>query len=139
MPSFKAMVVFTIGNSVNLRDKHQEICETLGHHYNEKEAFTDSARTYGVYKNGTGIKVCNVLIKEHDMNHGIIAHEIRHAVDRLMKYIDLPNNQVTEEVYAYLTEYVTNVFYVNIYEDGGRLVGILQDSISNFRANFMSN
>ena len=61
-----------------------------------------------------------VLLKNVDGNFrsfvGIMIHEITHVVQYLLRDIRVPLNEGTEEVYAYLTEYITNQALLKLYE-----------------------
>ena len=61
-----------------------------------------------------------VLVKNSDGNFrtfvGIMIHEITHVVQYLLRDLRVPLNEGTEEVYAYLTEYITNQALLKLYE-----------------------
>lgn len=61
-----------------------------------------------------------VLLKDSDGNFrtfvSILAHEINHVVCYLLKNRRIPLNEDTEEVYAYLTEYITREALLKLYD-----------------------
>lgn len=46
--------------------------------------------------------------------NGVVAHEIFHAVEMIMRYLKMPLSTENDEAYAYLIGYVTDEFYRNM-------------------------
>jgi hypothetical protein len=64
-----------------------------------------------------------IVMLKADSSHGVIAHELFHAVTFIMATVGIKLNSLvedkdgsTEEAYAYMIEYVTNKFYDKINE-----------------------
>lgn len=61
-----------------------------------------------------------VLLKNCDDNFrtfvGVMVHEITHVVQRLLGDRRIPLNEDTEEVHAYLTEYITREALLKLYD-----------------------
>ncbi len=47
-------------------------------------------------------------------SHGIVAHEIFHAVMLLMNFLKMPLSLENDEAYAYLIGYITEQFWENV-------------------------
>jgi len=47
-------------------------------------------------------------------SHGVVGHEIFHAVSMILKYLKMPLCSENDEAYAYLIGYLTDRFYSNI-------------------------
>jgi len=63
--------------------------------------------------NGSTVLRLSKIPKTPD-DFGIITHEIFHAVDGVMKQIGVGLSDTSEEVYAYLTGYITTQIYKRI-------------------------
>lgn len=73
---------------------------------------TTNARTTMLETGQTIIRMKSMPEKAKD--HGIIAHEIFHAVEFLFRYVNIPLTDSSNEAYAYLIGFITTKFYENI-------------------------
>jgi hypothetical protein len=72
---------------------------------------TDLAKTV-MFSNGTTcIWFTPKLISGGLWGHGVISHEVFHAVDFLMNKIGIRLSNKSDEAYAYLIQYLTNEIY----------------------------
>lgn len=62
---------------------------------------------------------CTLICFDNDtFNIGVIAHESVHAARRIMAKVGIPNNNSTEEVQAYLVEWLTDTIIEYFNESG---------------------
>lgn len=54
-----------------------------------------------------------IILGKHPEN-GVVAHEIFHAVEMIMRYLKMPLTTENDEAYAYLIGYITDEFYKHI-------------------------
>jgi hypothetical protein len=118
-PPYPFSIAVSIGQTK--RDFNTSI-KTLGN-YNLNDIIEFfSCSHMGQTCNNEGDNLVIVMLKA-DANHGVIAHELFHAVTFVMSKVGInlhslseDKNNSTEEAYAYMIEYITNKFYDKIEE-----------------------
>ena len=54
------------------------------------------------------------ILRLDTLKHGVISHEVFHAVDFLMNKVGIKLTEESDEAYAYAIEYLTNEIYKNL-------------------------
>lgn len=69
------------------------------------------------HDSNTGVTMISIVdYPDTPFSYGVVSHEIFHAVDMILKHIGVEFVGGTDEVYAYLIQYVTQEFYKQIKE-----------------------
>lgn len=116
VPMFRTYVKVEIRDEEDILDSHNRIARKFGEEGDE-ERFNARGRAYDIFINDEGFREANILIDNEKVSHGVIAHEVYHSVNFILKYVDIPFTPVTEEVYTCLTEYITEMIYRSLSEE----------------------
>lgn len=104
VPTYKTYVnIYISSKQIKLDEWNDLILQKFGQ---SEVKFEVAGRAYDVYLNKDGFRCADIIINKKKMTFGVIAHEVLHAVNFIMDFVDIELCQESEEAYTYLVEYL---------------------------------
>lgn len=109
IPTYSIYVNLYISSNQKKLDRWDKaIAKEMGY---ENNGFTSQGRSYDLYTNKEGFRCADIVLRKDKLNFGLIAHELFHCVSYIMKHVDIPLSEESEEAYTYLIGYLTEMIH----------------------------
>lgn len=105
VPTFKTIVNIKISKSSKKLDRWNR--EILANFDYKEETFKLVGCSYDIYLKD-GHRRADIVIDGNGLTLGVLVHELLHTVRWILKYVDIPFCDETEEVYTNLLDYLTD-------------------------------
>lgn len=117
IPTYRTLFKFKIySNQKKLLKENNKIVKCLGGELDDKITF--KGRSYGIHLDKEGFRTSLVMVREECLTHGLISHEILHAVNYILNYCGVYFNDETEEVFTHLVDFITDSLYIELAQKG---------------------
>ena len=109
VPVYRVYVnIYMFSKQKELNKINNKILSNFGE---EEDSVSCTGRSYAIYINKDGYRSADIVIDKSTISHGLIAHEVLHSVNHILRYVDIPLTEESEEAYTTLNHYLIESIY----------------------------
>ena len=113
IPTYRTLFKFKIYKSESkILKENNKVMKCLGGSLDDNITF--KGRAYGIHLDKNGFRTSLVLVRKECLTHGLISHEVLHAVNYILNYCGIYFNEETEEVFSHLVDFITDSLYIKL-------------------------